>query len=126
MGRPIHTEHSGHPALGRSIQPCNNRSTSSEPALRLSLVVPLEADVLQPGPLFLVTRARRLAIIASVPRQCSTREPRSWENDGRTPDRLVAVETANHHVQALIDLQFKRIVAIQAQLDHIAVRLDLR
>jgi hypothetical protein len=39
---------------------------------------------------------------------------------------MVAVETAIRDIQESIDLQFKRIAAIQAQLDHIAARLDIR
>jgi len=61
-----------------------------------------------------------------MPRQRSTREPRNQANDGPTADRLAAVESAIRDVHELIDLQFKRIAAIQAQLDHIAVRLDVR
>ena len=47
-------------------------------------------------------------------------------HDKPTPDRLSAAETAIRDMQELIDLQFKRIAAIQAQLDHIAARLDNR
>jgi hypothetical protein len=62
-----------------------------------------------------------------VKRQRSTPEPRSHaKHAAATPDRLTAVETAIRDVQKLIDLQFKRIAAIQAQLDHIAARLDVR
>jgi hypothetical protein len=38
----------------------------------------------------------------------------------------MAVEAAIRDIQELIDLQFKRIAAIQAQLDQIAARLDVR
>jgi len=61
-----------------------------------------------------------------VPRQWCTREPHSRANDKSAADRLLAVETTIHDVQEFIDLQFKRIAAIQAQLDHIAARLDVR
>jgi len=77
--------------------------------------------------LFLVTTAPRVPIIAHVKRQRSTREPRGHANhDKAAPDRLSAVETAIRDMQELIDLQFKRIAAIQAQLDHITARLDVR
>ena len=74
-----------------------------------------------------MTTAPRVPIIAHVKRQRSTREPRGHANhDKPTPDRLSAVEMAIRDMQELIDLQFKRIAAIQAQLDHIAARLDVR
>ena len=74
-----------------------------------------------------MTSAPRVPIIAHVKRQRSAREPRRHANhDKPTPDRLSAAETAIRDMQELIDLQFKRIAAIQAQLDHIAARLDNR
>ena len=65
-------------------------------------------------------------IIALVPRQRSTREPRRRAEDAPTPDRLRAVERVIRDMKDSINLLFQRLAAIQAELDHIAARLDIR
>jgi hypothetical protein len=65
-----------------------------------------------------------------VNRQRSTSEPRSRakDSDDGSPesDRLARVEAAILDIRTTLDVQFKRIAAVQAQLDHLAAKISGR
>jgi hypothetical protein len=63
-------------------------------------------------------------------RQQSTAEPRSRARDtraaARSLDRLARIEAALDEMRITLDVQFKRIAAVQAQLDHLAAKVGGR
>jgi hypothetical protein len=59
-------------------------------------------------------------------RQSSQKSPRTGahENGPSTSARLADIENAIHDIRATLDVQFKRIAAVQAQLDHLAAKVS--
>jgi hypothetical protein len=60
-------------------------------------------------------------------RQRSASEPRSRAKDARdeplASDRLVRVEAALDEMRTTLEVQLKRITALQAQVDHLAAKV---
>jgi len=66
--------------------------------------------------------SRRETTIPHLFRTTADELPKSWELE----QRVARLELALRHLQAALDLQTKRTIALQAELDHLVARFSIR